>query len=50
MWTSKKCSGNSNDNVIYNYNNNGKLTIMGEWIVLILITAMIGGYLLKEEI
>ena len=48
MQTSKKDSRNSDDNISNSTNNNGKLTIMGEWIVLILITAMIGSCLLKE--
>ena len=48
MQTSEKYSRNSNDNANDSNNNNGKLIIMGEWIVLILITAMIASYLLKE--
>ena len=48
MQTSKKYSRISNDNANDSNNNNGKFTIMGEWIVLILITAMVASYLLKE--
>ena len=48
MWTSEKYSRDCNDSINNGTNNNGKLAIMGEWIVLILITAMIASYLLKE--
>ena len=48
MQTSKKYSRISDDNANNNSDNNGKLIIMGEWIVLILITAMVASYLLKE--
>ena len=49
MWNSKKCSNYNNDNTSDINSNNAKYTIMGAWIMLILITIMIGRYLLRDE-
>ena len=49
MSNSEKCSNNSIYNVNSNYSNNGKYTIMGGWITLIIITIMCYSALIKEK-
>ena len=49
MQKSKKYSRISNDNANDSNNNNGKFTIMGGWIVLILITIMIFNVLMRNH-
>ena len=48
MPNSEKCSNNSIYNISNNYNNNGEYTIMGGWIMLILITMMLYGALIED--